>query len=61
MALDLYETIRINRKLVIRSAFLVLLFLVRKLFGPVFLTFIPSHISSDMRHYRSPALLFPDG
>ncbi|MBI4776301.1 MAG: AI-2E family transporter [Deltaproteobacteria bacterium] len=48
MALDLYETIRTNKKVVIWSAFLVLLFLVRKLFGLVFLTFILCYIFNNI-------------
>ena len=48
MALDLYETIRTNKKVVIWSAFLVLLYLVRKLFGLVFLTFILCYIFNNI-------------
>jgi len=62
MALDLYETIRTNKKVVIWSAFLLLLYLVRKLFGLVFLTFILCYIFNNLtasleRHIRLPRRL----
>jgi predicted PurR-regulated permease PerM len=45
--LDIYQFVRTNKKIIIWVAFFVLLFLVRKIFGLVFLTFILCYIFNN--------------
>jgi len=48
MALDLYQLIRTNKKIVIWLAFFGLLYLIHKLFGLVFLTFILCYMFNNI-------------
>ncbi|MCU0587350.1 MAG: AI-2E family transporter [Syntrophobacteraceae bacterium] len=48
MALDLHQLFRTNKKAFIWAAFFILLYLVRKLFGLVFLTFILCYIFNNI-------------
>jgi predicted PurR-regulated permease PerM len=59
MALDLNKLIRTNKKVFIWAAFFTLLYLIRELFGLVFLTFILCYIFHNIIRLLESRIRFP--